>query len=216
VPVLVATDIAARGIDVEALSHVVNFDVPASPEDYVHRVGRTARADMKGDAFIFVSPEEESDVARIERAIAQAAAPRHRHGLRLQPQGREARDPARPAPGHHARPARHLGRHHGGGHTAHGLLDRTLAPGPRVADPGPVAGTRRAVEADRSVPVGALTYVNSWHSGCARLTACSRCGSLPARIHNLAGAHDFKAATDGRRPGRDRPASSPTSGRSGR
>jgi ATP-dependent RNA helicase RhlE len=71
VPVLVATDIAARGIDVEALSHVVNFDVPNSPEDYVHRVGRTARADAEGDAFLFVSPEEESSVKRIERAIGK-------------------------------------------------------------------------------------------------------------------------------------------------
>lgn len=71
IPVLVATDIAARGIDVEALSHVVNFDVPKSPEDYVHRVGRTARADMKGDAFLFVSPEEEQDAARIERVIGK-------------------------------------------------------------------------------------------------------------------------------------------------
>ena len=70
-PVLVATDIAARGIDVDALSHVVNFDVPASPEDYVHRVGRTARAEAKGDAFMFVSPEEESDVRGIERAIGR-------------------------------------------------------------------------------------------------------------------------------------------------
>jgi ATP-dependent RNA helicase RhlE len=70
-PVLVATDIAARGIDVDALSHVVNFDVPASPEDYVHRVGRTARADAKGDAFMFVSPEEETDVRGIERAIGR-------------------------------------------------------------------------------------------------------------------------------------------------
>ena len=70
-PVLVATDIAARGIDVEALSHVVNFDVPNSPEDYVHRVGRTARAGLTGDAFLFVSPEEESQVARIERAIGK-------------------------------------------------------------------------------------------------------------------------------------------------
>src|SRR5262249_307321 len=49
--VLVATDIAARGIDVEALSHVVNFDVPHVPEDYVHRIGRTARAEAEGDAF---------------------------------------------------------------------------------------------------------------------------------------------------------------------
>jgi ATP-dependent RNA helicase RhlE len=70
-PVLVATDIAARGIDVEDLSHVVNFDVPNTPEDYVHRVGRTARAAAKGDAFLFVAPEEESNVARIERAIGK-------------------------------------------------------------------------------------------------------------------------------------------------
>jgi ATP-dependent RNA helicase RhlE len=70
-PVLVATDIAARGIDVEALSHVVNYDVPNSPEDYVHRVGRTARAGLTGDAFLFVAPEEEAQVARIERAIGK-------------------------------------------------------------------------------------------------------------------------------------------------
>ena len=69
--ILVATDIAARGIDVDALSHVVNFDVPASPEDYVHRVGRTARAQARGDAFMFVSPEEEAHVRGIERAIGR-------------------------------------------------------------------------------------------------------------------------------------------------
>ena len=69
--ILVATDIAARGIDVDALSHVVNFDVPNLPEDYIHRVGRTARAEMTGDAITFVSPAEESDVRAIERAIAQ-------------------------------------------------------------------------------------------------------------------------------------------------
>ena len=70
-PVLVATDIAARGIDIDALSHVVNFDVPNSPEDYVHRVGRTARADAKGDAFLFVAPDEESDLRGIEKAIGK-------------------------------------------------------------------------------------------------------------------------------------------------
>jgi len=69
--VLVATDIAARGIDVEALSHVVNFDVPNVPDDYIHRVGRTARAEMTGDAFTFVSPEEEADLRAIERAIGK-------------------------------------------------------------------------------------------------------------------------------------------------
>jgi ATP-dependent RNA helicase RhlE len=70
--VLVATDIAARGIDVEALSHVVNFDVPAAPEDYIHRVGRTGRAELTGDAFTFVAPEEEADLRAIERAIGKS------------------------------------------------------------------------------------------------------------------------------------------------
>src|SRR6266487_904490 len=69
--ILVATDIAARGIDVEALSHVINFDVPAVPDDYIHRVGRTARAELTGDAFTFVSPEEEGDLAAIERAVGK-------------------------------------------------------------------------------------------------------------------------------------------------
>src|SRR5687767_4086793 len=69
--ILVATDIAARGIDVEALSHVVNFDVPNMPEDYIHRVGRTARAEMTGDAITFVAPDEESDLQAIERAIGK-------------------------------------------------------------------------------------------------------------------------------------------------
>jgi ATP-dependent RNA helicase RhlE len=70
-PVLVATDIAARGIDVDALGHVVNFDVPQVPEDYIHRVGRTGRADATGEAFTFVSPEERNEIAAIERAVGR-------------------------------------------------------------------------------------------------------------------------------------------------
>jgi ATP-dependent RNA helicase RhlE len=69
--VLVATDIAARGIDVTALGHVINFDVPGQPEDYIHRVGRTARAELTGSAFTLVSPEEEGGVRDIERAIGK-------------------------------------------------------------------------------------------------------------------------------------------------
>src|SRR5260221_3435738 len=69
--VLVATDIAARGIDVTALGHVINFDVPAAPEDYIHRVGRTARMTATGAAFTLVSPEEEASLRGIERAIDQ-------------------------------------------------------------------------------------------------------------------------------------------------
>ena len=67
--VLVATDIAARGIDVEAVGHVVNFDVPHVADDYIHRVGRTARAGAVGEAFTFVAPDEEEDLAQIERAL---------------------------------------------------------------------------------------------------------------------------------------------------
>jgi ATP-dependent RNA helicase RhlE len=69
--VLVATDIAARGIDVEALGHVVNFDVPGVAEDYIHRVGRTARAEMTGEAYTFVAPDESDDLRTIERAIGK-------------------------------------------------------------------------------------------------------------------------------------------------
>jgi len=69
--VLVATDIAARGIDIEALGHVVNFDVPQAPDDYIHRVGRTARAGEVGDAFTFVAPDEHDDLRAIEKAIGK-------------------------------------------------------------------------------------------------------------------------------------------------
>ncbi|MEO8090609.1 MAG: DEAD/DEAH box helicase, partial [Gemmatimonadales bacterium] len=69
--VLVATDIAARGIDVEALGHVVNFDVPKAAEDYIHRVGRTARAELTGDAFTLVSPDEEGELRGIELAVGK-------------------------------------------------------------------------------------------------------------------------------------------------
>src|SRR5207253_3726462 len=58
VRVLVATDIAARGIDVEGISHVINFDFPPQPEDYVHRIGRTGRAHAIGDAISFVTPAD--------------------------------------------------------------------------------------------------------------------------------------------------------------
>jgi ATP-dependent RNA helicase RhlE len=67
VEILVATDIASRGIDVTEVTHVINFDVPLAPEDYVHRVGRTGRMNAAGDALTLVSPQEEPDAAAIER-----------------------------------------------------------------------------------------------------------------------------------------------------
>jgi ATP-dependent RNA helicase RhlE len=69
--VLVATDIAARGIDIDELSHVVNFDVPGVPEDYIHRAGRTARAGAVGDAITFAAPDEMGALKAIERAVGK-------------------------------------------------------------------------------------------------------------------------------------------------
>ena len=69
--VLVATDIAARGLDVDAVSHVINYDVPAAPEDYVHRVGRTGRAGNQGKAITIVTPVDELSMRAIERLIGQ-------------------------------------------------------------------------------------------------------------------------------------------------
>ncbi len=67
--VLVATDIAARGIDVEGISHVINYDTPTFAEDYIHRIGRTGRASLKGDALTFVSREEMDHLRKIERFV---------------------------------------------------------------------------------------------------------------------------------------------------
>jgi len=69
--IMVATDIAARGIDVAGVTHVINYDVPENPEDYVHRIGRTGRAQAVGDAFTLVMPENASDIRDIERFIGQ-------------------------------------------------------------------------------------------------------------------------------------------------
>jgi ATP-dependent RNA helicase RhlE len=69
--VLVATDVAARGIDILDLGHVINYDVPAEPADYIHRIGRTARAQKTGDAITFVSHDETDLFARIERTIGK-------------------------------------------------------------------------------------------------------------------------------------------------
>jgi ATP-dependent RNA helicase RhlE len=69
--VLVATNIAARGLDVEGISHVINYDVPEHPEDYVHRVGRTARAEADGDAITLVTPDDEALIHRIEYLLGR-------------------------------------------------------------------------------------------------------------------------------------------------
>jgi len=124
--VMVATDIAGRGIDVEGIAHVVNYDLPNVPEDYVHRIGRTARAGASGDALSLVSPEDHPHVrgietligAKIERRVVQGFAETK---AASQPLGQGAPAWARPV-SNHSRPKgagahpRHMG---GGGAARH-------------------------------------------------------------------------------------------------
>ncbi len=81
VRVLVATNIAARGIDVDGISHVVNYDFPMHAEDYVHRIGRTGRARAVGDAISFVAPEEHDDLRSVERFIGRGIVRKRAEGF---------------------------------------------------------------------------------------------------------------------------------------
>lgn len=97
--VLVATDIASRGIDVTGIALVVNFDIPEKPDDYVHRIGRTARAGLEGKAITFASPDQQGSIRDIERLI-RLQLPRKQHGdlpaARAQPIVERDRDQRRP------------------------------------------------------------------------------------------------------------------------
>jgi ATP-dependent RNA helicase RhlE len=81
VRVLIATDIAARGIDVDGISHVINYDFPPQPEDYVHRIGRTGRAEAIGDAISFVTRDDEDNLRRLERFLGRGIARRKLEGF---------------------------------------------------------------------------------------------------------------------------------------
>jgi ATP-dependent RNA helicase RhlE len=83
--IMVATDIAARGIDVAGVTHVINYDVPENPEDYVHRIGRTGRAMAVGDAFTLVSPENADDIRDIQRFIGAKIPELRLEGFPYQP-----------------------------------------------------------------------------------------------------------------------------------
>jgi superfamily II DNA/RNA helicase len=91
-PLLVASDVAARGLDIPEVSHVFNFDVPHHPDDYVHRVGRTGRAGRSGTAISIVSPIDQKSVAAIEKLIGQSI-PRAEGDYSLQETEGEAREP---------------------------------------------------------------------------------------------------------------------------
>ena len=72
--IMVATDIAARGLDVENISHVINFDMPGTADDYIHRIGRTGRAKRSGDAFTFITPDDEDLIRKLEKIMGQRIA----------------------------------------------------------------------------------------------------------------------------------------------
>ena len=107
VRVLVATDVAARGLDISALPAVINYDVPFSAEDYVHRIGRTGRAGAEGIAFTIASGADDKAVAAIEKLIKR----------RIEPMTVDLRLPRRPAPSR-SEGARHEGGRHDGGRSA--------------------------------------------------------------------------------------------------
>ncbi|HEV3205248.1 MAG TPA: DEAD/DEAH box helicase [Gemmataceae bacterium] len=137
--VLVATNIAARGLDVLHITHVISFDVPSVPDDYVHRIGRTARAQAEGDAFILVSPVEEKSLGRIERQIGQ----------RLPRVTLPDFDYSQSAPERAGKP--------GQGHRGqHGLSSRAGSPLPRTkaasrnSEPGRSSGNRSSQHPGRS------------------------------------------------------------------
>jgi superfamily II DNA/RNA helicase len=111
-PVLVATDVAGRGLDISGISHVVNFDVPRCPADYIHRAGRTARAGATGQVITFIAPEEEGLLSEIEAelgiALPHAAMPaamtaESLHGQRARPDRRAGDRGPSPRPSRRSR-----------------------------------------------------------------------------------------------------------------
>ncbi len=159
--VLVATDIASRGIDVEGISHVVNFDFPMHPEDYVHRIGRTGRAAATGDAVSFVTPDDEQYVRLLEKMIKRTIARKRidgfdysdstvelRHGaIRDLPVDRRLHHSVRSGPpagagsrggngrAHTAQPVREAGHRAGQGHGAGARTGRQRLEGRPASSP---------------------------------------------------------------------------------
>ncbi len=138
--IMVATDIAARGIDVAGISHVINYDVPENPEDYVHRIGRTGRAQAVGDAFTLVSPENMDDVRSIQRFIGQKIPELKLEGFPYEP------FVARPDQPTGQGQRRGQGQRQGGG----GNVGRAFQGGPRKSSSGGNGGGRGRYGQSRS------------------------------------------------------------------
>ena len=97
VPILVATDVAARGLDIATVTHIVNYDVPTSPDTYVHRIGRTGRVGRSGRAITFVEDRQKREMEAIERHIGTSIAPWERGA-------KGAPTPVRERPRRHSKP----------------------------------------------------------------------------------------------------------------
>ena len=169
VRVLVATDIAARGIDVDGISHVVNYDFPMHPEDYVHRIGRTGRAHAVGDAISFVTPEDRDELRALERFIGRGIVRKRAEGFNYAmpaPQGVQPDDRQRHQ---QQRPQGHSSSGQGGGHGrqggqgghgsrgGHGGPSRQGGHGPR-GDQGGQAGPNGNREGGNARPLGGQRY----------------------------------------------------------
>ena len=121
VPVLVATDVAARGLDIRTVTHIINFDVPTSPDVYVHRIGRTGRVGATGRAITFVEPRQRRELEAIERHANTHIAP-------WEPGARVA-----PAPAAEARPRRHRKPHDADAVPVNGRFAKLIVSGGRAA-----------------------------------------------------------------------------------
>ena len=134
--ILVATDIASRGIDISQITHVINFDVPDTTDAYTHRIGRTGRAAKTGDAFTLVTHQDEAMVRDIERALGAKLERR-----KVEDFDYSARQPAGPA--HSVHPARHPGHTHGhhGAKPHHVAHSSHAAPHPGQPGPGKKTGS---------------------------------------------------------------------------
>ncbi|AWM87665.1 DEAD/DEAH box helicase [Microvirga sp. 17 mud 1-3] len=181
--VLVATDIAARGIDVEGVSHVINYDLPNVPESYVHRIGRTARAGADGLAISFCNDEERAYLKDIEKLtrmqVPVAALP---EGFSAGPIGQEPQEPARKPQQQRGRPAPHAR-----GHQGHGQS--------RDADPNAERGPRRRRGRSGQKPAGNGAQPNGSQQRPAQNAQGQRQPQRPSQ------GQPNRARNDGRRDG---------------
>ena len=152
IPILVCSDVAARGLDIEFLSHVFTFDVPHNPEDYVHRIGRTGRAGREGRSFVIATPDDGKDLQKIVKLIGQPIE-------RVSLDGFDASEPRREDRAKADRPRRH--RPARGGRKAQAQADHDGAAAPAAARPGrrhkddskrPRKGRRQGRQAETAAP----------------------------------------------------------------